>query len=360
MTWDDSLGNMRTLDQWRRSVGLVFDEEKPEALKRSISRLALRARGDHSMKYGRVEGIEKPISRLVMGSMMFFSDDLPFACAMLDAFAEMGGNCIDTANIYGGGRSERAVGSWLQLRDNRDQIVLIGKGAHTPYCTVENINRQIVESLARLQTDYVDLWLMHRDNADVPVGDFVECLNENLRAGRVRAFGVSNWTITRIDAANAYAREHGLTGFAASSPNLSLAVWNEPQWSGCVTASDSESLSWYEQTQTPLFSWSSQAKGFFTGRFRKDDRSDTEIVRVWFNDENFRRLERAEELAGKKGVTATQIAVAYVLCQPFPTFALIGPQSIEETRTSAMGLDVELSAQEMKWLVNGESARVSG
>jgi aryl-alcohol dehydrogenase-like predicted oxidoreductase len=100
----------------------------------------------------------------------------------------------------------------------------------------------------------------------------------------------------------------------------------------------------------PLFSWSSQAKGFFTGRAHREDISDAEMVRVWHNDPNFQRLERAQELAQKKGTTATQIAMAYVLCQPFPAFALIGPRTIEEMRTSALGLDVELTAEELRGL----------
>jgi len=100
----------------------------------------------------------------------------------------------------------------------------------------------------------------------------------------------------------------------------------------------------------PLFAWSSQAKGFFTGRAHREDISDAEMVRVWHNEGNFQRLERAQELAKKKGTTATQIALAYVLCQPFPTFALIGPRTIEEMRTSALGLEVELTAEEMRWL----------
>jgi aryl-alcohol dehydrogenase-like predicted oxidoreductase len=307
------------------------------------------------MKYDRVAGIEKPISRLVMGTMIFSPDAMPFACAMFDYFVEMGGNCFDTAYIYGGGRSERALGQWLQLRGNREQVVVIGKGAHTPNCSVEGIDRQIPESLERLQTEYIDLWLMHRDDPEIPVGDFVECLNEHLRSGRIRAFGGSNWSVARLQAANDYAREQGLVGFAASSPNLSLAVWNEPQWEGCVSASDRGSRGWYEQMQMPLFSWSSQARGFMTGRFRPEDTSSPEMVRVWYNEANFQRLARAEELARAKGVAVTQIAVAYVLCQPFPTFALIGPQTIEEARTSALGLDVELTPEELQWLNLEES-----
>jgi predicted dehydrogenase/aryl-alcohol dehydrogenase-like predicted oxidoreductase len=350
MTWADSLSNMATLDRWRKDIGLVFEPEKPAALKVPISGRPLTRRPDHPMRYGRIEGVAKPISRVVMGTMVYRQDDLPFACAMLDHFYSIGGNCIDTAYAY---RTEATIGHWMKLRGVRDELVLIGKGAHTPECYPEALTRQLMETLEHLQTDYLDLYFMHRDNLDVPVGEFVECLNEHKRAGRIRAFGGSNWSIARIEAANEYAHSHGLTGFTASSPNLALAVWNEPMWAGCVAASDVASRAWYAKTQMPLFAWSSQASGFFTGRFKPEDRGRAEIapiVRTWFNKDNFERLARAEELARKKGVTATQIGLAYTLCQPFPTFALIGPRTIEETRTSVQALDVNLTPQELRWL----------
>jgi aryl-alcohol dehydrogenase-like predicted oxidoreductase len=178
-------------------------------------------------------------------------------------------------------------------------------------------------------------------------------LNEHKRAGRLRAFGGSNWSTARLDAANAYARQHGLAGFAGSSPNLSLAAWNEPMWPGCLAASDPESRAWYTRTQLPLFAWSSQATGFFSGRYAREDRNIPgigPIVSTWFNEGNFERLERARQLAVHKGVTSNQIALAYVLCQPFPTFALIGPQTIDELADSLVALDIALTPQEMRWL----------
>jgi len=103
----------------------------------------------------------------------------------------------------------------------------------------------------------------------------------------------------------------------------------------------------------PLFAWSSQATGFFSGRYRREDANRPgigPIVSTWFNDGNFKRLERARQLATQKGVTSNQIALAYVLCQPFPTYALIGPQTIDELADSLAALDIELTAQEMRWL----------
>jgi aryl-alcohol dehydrogenase-like predicted oxidoreductase len=305
------------------------------------------------MSYGSIAGSEKPISRVVLGSMALDAGRLPFSFSLLDNFVGSGGTCIDTAYVYGGGSCEKAVGAWFAERGNREQIYLVGKGACTTSCTPDLIARELSESLDRMQTGYVDLYFMHRDNLALPVSEFVECLNEHLRAGRMRAFGGSNWTPARLAEANAYAAERGLVGFAASSPNFSLALWNEPMWSDCMTAADLPTRRWYEESGMPLFAWSSQASGFFTGRFKAEDRAtaDPEVVRTWFNDDNFRRLDRAQELADKYGVTTTQIALAYVLFQPaLNIYALIGPRTVDELHSSLEALRVRLSPAELSYL----------
>jgi len=348
MSWDDTLGNMKTLDLWRQSIGLSYDLEKPEGQVVPVHRRPLTVRKDRQMQYGRVAGVEKPISRLVMG--VDNQTTMPHAAVMFDDFFERGGNCFDTAWIYGGGVCERLLGHWMRNRDVRDKVVVLCKGAHTPFCDPENLTGQLRESLDRFQTDYADIYLMHRDNPEVPVGEFVDVLNEHHRAGRIRAFGGSNWTLARVEAANKYAKSKGLIGFAAVSNNFSLARMIQPPWAGCLSASDAESRAWFERTRVPLFAWSSQARGFFTGRARPDDVSDRDLVRCWHSDDNFQRLERAKELAKQKGVRPINIAGAYVLCQPFPTFALIGPRTLAETRTSFESLAVELSPNELKRL----------
>jgi predicted dehydrogenase/aryl-alcohol dehydrogenase-like predicted oxidoreductase len=350
MTWADSLSNMQTLDAWRKEVGLVFDVERPADLALPTSGRPLARRSQHAMRYGTVDGVNKPIARLVMGTAIFKPDTLPLACALLDSYYEAGGNSLDTAHAY---RCEETVGQWIKLRGLREELVVIGKGARDEAGTPEGLTAQLLETLEKMQLDYLDIYLMHTDNPQVPVGEFVDCLNEHLRAGRIHAFGGSNWSIPRLEAANAYAQAHRLVGFAASSPNLSLGVWNVPMWPGCLSASDAASRAWYTRTQMPLFAWSSQASGFFTGRFRPEDRSVpgyADVVTTWFNDDNFRRLDRARELAAAKGVTSAQIALAYVLHQPFPIFALIGPHTIDELQSVLPALTVELTPAELRWL----------
>jgi aryl-alcohol dehydrogenase-like predicted oxidoreductase len=124
----------------------------------------------------------------------------------------------------------------------------------------------------------------------------------------------------------------------------------EPPWAGCLSSWDADWRDWLEETQLPLMPWSSQGRGFFTGRARRDDRSDSELVRCWYSDDNFVRLERAEELARRRNVPTIAIALAYVLAQPFPTFPLIGPRSLAETHTSFQALEVDLTPEERHWL----------
>jgi aryl-alcohol dehydrogenase-like predicted oxidoreductase len=196
----------------------------------------------------------------------------------------------------------------------------------------------------------VDIYFMHRDNLDVPVGEFIDAMNSHARAGTMKVFGVSNWTLPRIQAANEYARKHGLALIAAVSNQLSLAEMIEPPWPGCLSCNDAASLAWLTKTQTALLPWSSQSRGFFTDRAGSDKKDDAELVRCWYSPDNFRRRDRAYELAAKLGVEPVAIALAYVLGQPFATFPLIGPRVLSETRTSFDALKVELTPQQVRWL----------
>jgi predicted dehydrogenase/aryl-alcohol dehydrogenase-like predicted oxidoreductase len=351
MSWDDSLGNMRALDRWRQEIGLVYEVETPQGRGQDlpVHGRPLARRDAGLMRYGRIDGLEKPVSRLVMG--VDNQRTWPHLAVMLDDFFERGGNCFDTAYTYGQGRLEQLLGAWIGARGIRDQVVILDKGAHTPHCDPESLSRQLEISLDRLRTDHVDIYMLHRDNPEIPVGEFVDVLNEHQRAGRVTVFGASNWSLERVREANEWAAARGLRGLAAISNNFSLARMVEPVWAGCVSSSDPVWRAWLTERQMPLMPWSSQARGFFVpGRADPADRSDAELVRCWYADDNFRRLRRVERLAGERGVLPIQVALAYVLDQPFPTFPLIGPRLLSEARTSYLGLAVELSPADLRWL----------
>ena len=346
--WADSIGNLRVLDQWRASIGLEYEVEKATHRTKNIAGAAV-TKGNSIPKRD-IPGITKPASTVMLGFEFF--PNFAAASLTLDAFYEAGGNAFDTAYVYGGGKTESIFGDWHTSRKvPREEIVLIGKGAHSPLCYPDMISKQLDQSLNRLKTDYVDIYFMHRDNTAVPVSEFVDAMDAEVKAGRIRGiFGGSNWTRARFDEAIAYAEKNGKTAPAALSNNFSLAEMLDPIWAGCVAASDDEWKAWLNAKQIPNFAWSSQGRGFFTDRAGRDKRNDEELVRVWYSDRNFGRRDRAIELAQKLGRNPIHIALAYVIAQPFPVIPLIGPRTIAELEDSLSALDIKLTPEQVKWL----------
>ena len=307
------------------------------------------------MKQTTIPGVKKAISKLFLGSMVFSPDRMDFSFSMLNQFFDAGGNAIDTAHGYGGGGSEIVIGTWMTMRNNRSDVFVLDKGGHPngrvprPRLSPEELERDIRESLTRLRTDYIDLYVLHRDDPGIPVGTIIDFLNQEIGAGRLRAIGASNWEHQRIQQANDYAIEHGLKGFVASSSNLSLAVPMEPMWAGVLSVSQ-EAWNWHRAKQFPLMPWSSQAGGFFSGAFTPENRENENMVRVYYNNDNFERLNRAQALGEQNGASAIQIVLAYVLHQPFPIFPLIGPRTPDELTSSLGGVEIELSDEQMCWL----------
>jgi len=344
----DTLGNMTALDSWRASVELVYKSEAVSFSFPTIHGKPLRKRNDTPMPYGTIPGIEFPVSRLVMGCDNQLT--MPDAAMIFDDFFERGGNAFDTAYIYRGGLPERLLGRWIAQRQVRKNVAVIVKGAHSPLCTPEHLTKQLHESLERMGFDYADMYLMHRDNSDIPVGEFVDVLNQHLDKGLIRSFGGSNWTLERLKKADSYAGKKGLQGFNLISNNFSLARMVNPVWGGCVAASTPEFKTWLGKNKKTLLAWSSQARGFFTDRAGEDKKDDAELVHSWYSPDNFKRRERAFTLAKEKGVAAIHIALAYVLHQPFAPFALVGPRQISETADTIRGLRVTLTPEELAWL----------
>lgn len=319
------------------------------------------------MQYGQIAGLDKPVSRIIQGTVMIAMARKDYSFELLDGIFAAGCTTFDTAHGYGQGDCERTLGRWIQERGLRDSVVIITKGAHhnadrrrvTPY----DITADLHDSLARLQVDSVDLYLLHRDDPTQPVGPIVEVLNEHHAAGKIRAFGGSNWSKERIEAAHEYAAKHNLVPFAASSPNFSLAEQHEPPWENCISVggpSGAAVRQWYTQNQLPVLAWSSLAGGFFSGRFRRDnlhtltDYFDKTSIAAYCYEDNFQRLDRAESLAQQKGLTLPQIALAYVLNSPMNVFALVGCRTAAEFRDNAAVLEVRLTPEEIAWLENGD------
>lgn len=152
------------------------------------------------MLYGNIPYVGKPISRLVHGTIMLSMQKKDEGYAILDGMYSLGVNTFDSAVIYGDG--ERVLGSWMQERGNQKHIVILTKGGHhnawrkrvTPF----DIQSDVHDSLVKLMSDYIDIYILHRDDPNAPVGPIVEVLNQLHHEGKIRAFGGSNWTHSRL------------------------------------------------------------------------------------------------------------------------------------------------------------------
>ena len=351
MSWADTLGNMRVLDKWRADSGIEFDIEKATRRTTTIGGHKLKPRGA-TIPQRTIPGLSKKASVVAIGC----EDFRTFASGsiLLDAFWEYGGNVFDSGWVYGGGYTDKLIGEWVKNRGVRDEAILIGKGAHSPLCYPDVIAKQLTQTLERMQTDYVDVYFMHRDNLDVPVGEFVDAMDAEAKAGRIRGiFGGSNWSMERMDEAIAYANKAGKQAPAALSNNFALGKMLAPIWPGTMAAATPEWTAWLKARQIPNFSWSSQSRGFFTDRAGRDKRDNDEMVRTWYSDANFGRRDRAMELASKLGKNPIHVALAYVLAQPFPSIPLIGPRTLNELDDSLKAFDIKLTPEQVAWLENG-------
>lgn len=314
------------------------------------------------MEYTTIKGLEnKKASKFFMGTLFMFLQDKEKHFKTLDAAYDLGITCFDTARAYD---AEATVGEWMQKRGNREDIILLSKGGHpsdyrqriTPY----DIDSDLFESLAQLQTDYLDIYLLHRDNPELPVGPIVEKLNEHHAAGRMKVFGGSNWTHQRFDEANEYAYKHNLVPMTISSPNFSLAEQvKNPFAPGCVTIAgnaNAEAQAWYTANQMPVLAYSSIARGFFSGRVSRELlASDPDAIDMFCRigycyEENFVRLDRVKEIAAEKGCSIPQVAMAYVLDSPLNTFPVIGAANLAELESTIGSLNVKLTPQEVLYL----------
>jgi aryl-alcohol dehydrogenase-like predicted oxidoreductase len=268
----------------------------------------------------------------------------------LDALVEAGCSAFDLAASYQLGGTERLVGHWLASRGLRQKLFLVGKGGH-PYpglrpnrLTPEALSTDLDASLRRLRIDRFDLYLLHRDFPGAPLEPIVETLAAAHRAGKIRAWGVSNWAVARIEAIAPVARQAGLPPMAASSPHFSLVDWVRPPWTGTVSiagASNREARSFHRCTQLRVLAWSPLGSGFLTS---DEDRG------CYGSAANVARRERVRALARERGCTSAQIALAYLFSQPFPVSAVVRTSTGEKMREDLGAAAMRLTAAEVQAL----------
>lgn len=306
------------------------------------------------------------VSNIALGTDSFGSllnEALSFE--MLDCFVNNGGNLLDTAECYaewlpeGKHASENTLGKWMKERSNRHNIIISTKGGHFKYGKPSRMNRECITqdiegSLDRLGTDYIDIYWLHRDDANVEVGEVMELLNEFIKSGKTRYIGASNWTYKRIEEANRYAKEHNICGFVSSqiqySPALANVELNEPD---LVLMNDNE-YEYFKNHDMSVFAFASQAKGFFSKYEAGGDANlSIKSKERYLNDETLSRFHNLKQISQTKDCTMGMAVIASIVNNPdFQTIPIIGCKNIAHLEDSVAGADITLTKQEVDFIFN--------
>ncbi len=318
------------------------------------------------MKYHNLPNSPLTLSALALGNGVFGVGLMPDATDRLySLYRDAGGNTFDTAHCYsfwlpnGSGASERVLGRCIRRFNDRKNVFIITKGGHPAvlpdyprpdsFLAPEIIASDINDSLERLGFDTIDLYLLHRDDPRMPVSGIIDTLNSHIATGRLRSIGVSNWTTARIAEANAYAQANGLHGFVVSQPQFSLAQPNapEPTTDPANRYLYDHDIAWHTRSRLPVLCYSPTAGGYFA--------SDGVRSKGTFENPTSRaRLIRAQQLAAQLGATPNQIALAYLMAQPFLIIPILGTSDPVHLADGLASANIQLTPTQVRWLRDGE------
>lgn len=304
------------------------------------------------------------VSSVVLGTGAIGSHiDDKTSLAILDAYAAAGGNFIDTASGYGTWDpsglplSEMLIGRWLKHHHNRDKMIIETKAGTHGTSSEKELRDALEGSLRNMHTDYVDIFYLHHDNPKEPVGALLERMNLFIREGKTRYIGCSNWEVSRMAEARAYAKEHGIEGFAVDETLMTLAQPNvERIRHDTMIPMEEESFRFHADTGMPVVSYTSQAGGIFT--LLDEPGYETEekfsFSRDYFyNPVTVQRVRRAKILSKLRGVSPLAIALGYFTAVPFQALPIVGPWTQEQIEDSLSCANVPLTPEEFDFLLHG-------
>lgn len=319
------------------------------------------------MKKIRLQHTDLDVSELCLGTNMFGTAcPAPQAEEILDTFVALGGNFLDTAHSYGDwiptaprAASEHVIGAWLKKKNRRD-IVLATKGCEFDYragdfalrVTPELLEADLLGSLEALQTDYIDLYWLHRDDAGKPVQAIVDALIGHQQAGRIRYFGCSNWSVARIEEAQAYAKSVGNAGFVACQPLWGLAAPDRNAMQKyCPGGYYEDGYQALHKNGLTMIPYSSQSRGFFS-KVANGGRASLspDLAELYYHDENLRKLEAVKTRAAQHGVGINDIVLAYLTSQPLQTIPIVGFSKPTQLRESVNACALDLDFAELQLL----------
>lgn len=313
-----------------------------------------------------IPNTELAVAAICLGSTSLGSAiDPTTSFRLLDLYADAGGNFIDTASVYANWlpvekhASEKTIGRWLKRTGRRDRVVLATKGAHPELATmhIPRMSRTEIEadlhaSLRNLQTDVIDLYWLHRDDPARPVEEILASMHAQVRAGKIRYFGCSNWRAPRIAAAQRAAGVMGIQGFVANQMMWSLAVIDPAGIRDQTTvAMDDALFAYHIQSGMAAVAYSSQAGGLFQKLADGNESGGSAYPPA----PNRERLARIRKLSAATGLSISRIVLGFLLSQPFVTVPIVGCRTEAQLRDSLTAADVRLTPAQTAFLTDGGS-----
>ena len=272
--------------------------------------------------------------------------DEPTAFAVLDAYVKAGGNCIDTADTYSAGESERVLGRWMKARGNRDRVIIATKLGSQMAPGKQGLSRrymfeEVEASLQRLQTEYIDLYQAHQDDTQTPLEETLQAFDELVRQGKVRVIGASNYSAARLAEALQVSQQHGYVRYESLQPLYNLV--------------DREA---YERELEPLcrehelgvITYFSLARGFLTGKYAPgkplpQSQRAQQVQNLYMNERGFRILAEVERVASRFHATPAQVALAWIMARPGVTAPIASATSVEQVRELLRAVELQLDAE---------------
>jgi aryl-alcohol dehydrogenase-like predicted oxidoreductase len=306
------------------------------------------------------------VAPLVFGGNIFgWTADEPMSFKLLDAFVAAGLNMIDTADVYSkwvpghlGGESETIIGNWLSKRGGRDKVLIATKlgmeiapgeqGLSKAY-----ILRAVDRSLERLQTDYIDLYQAHRDDAATPLQETLETFAELVRSGKVRAIGASNYKADRLAEALRISAAHGLPRYESLQPcyNLYDRADYEAELAGLC-----------QRENVGVIPYFALASGFLTGKYRSEKdlegKARGQRVKTMLNERGLRILKALDTLSAELGASPAQISLAWLMARGV-TAPIASATTLDQFNDLLGGTALQLGSDAVKLLNDASAAAIA-
>ena len=284
---------------------------------------------------------------------------------ILDAALSQGATTLDTARGYR--HSEESIGKWMKERGCREKIYLVSKGCLPlpfPRVNPAALRRDLERSLTTLQTSYIDLYLLHRDQRKADMREIFTLLNQYRQEGKILAYGVSNWTVERVREINSMLQEMGFPKVVDISNNVSLLSWDKDPFGGgdgCVSfAGDEVSLSACAEDNCTIYAYSPLSRGMLTGRVSPDDphisdKLDHYARKAYLSQKNLAKLKDLMQISENLGISLPAMSISYLThlkTHVVPVIGMSNAKRIEENLSAAKLRPREEVMEEIASIVN--------